>query len=213
MATATLNPTANSGALNSWDADPVKARNGTGTVELQPAGDARIGQYFNSPFCFAFQHGHELDLGPYVGATITGCVAKIRNWFSDAATTFIVRLYAIDYGVAYTIADFAAAATLAGATLLAHATTSGVGDSTDITFTNDGLVAFLAAAAGGKARIVLASSRQEAGNTPTGFEYITSFFDSNTSEGGVAHAPSYLITYTPAAGVSRPAFRGSSGFF
>lgn len=195
MATTTIFASANSGGLLCQNGTYSVARSGAGTLSLTPANDARLGQRFafgTTYFCWQF--GLEFDLTALAGATITAATLSIWLTADDSGTDFTVDARAVDYGPSYTTADFVAGASLSGNTLLATRATAGIGsDGAYKAFTDVAMVSFLVP--GSVNRMVLSSSRQAAGNTPTGSEYITSYYDNTGGDGVRAKLD---ITYTPA---------------
>lgn len=208
MASVTVYPSANSGALRSSSATYATARAGTGTLAAQAANDARCGQYLTGGTYHCYQHFLEFDLTSAVpaGSTITAATLSLFVWAIDGTPGYVIEAMASDYGAALTTADIVAGANMGALTALAN-WTSAAPDTVYKAFTSTGLVAWLTP--GATNRMVIAGQRQRTDNAPAAAEYISAYYD-NT--GGDSGRPKLDITYTPPAAVATRPFIGG-GFF
>jgi hypothetical protein len=195
VATTTLYPTANSGALFSYDAAYANARAGTGTLAVQGAGDARIGQRLTTdPTYQVWQYELEFDLASIAGATISAAILSLFVTAVDGTPGYVIEVRMHDYGTSITTADFVAGASLSSKTLVAQWTSANP-DTEYKTFTDVAMPANLVA--GSLNRMILVGARQTSNNAPTDAEYITAYYD-NT--GGDPTRPKLDITYTAGGG-------------
>jgi hypothetical protein len=190
MATQTFNPSANSGVLVSNSTTYTTARAGGGSVTVGPNNDARIGQRLISVNYYCWELFLEFDLTALSGATITAATLSVYLRFRDGSTGHVIKARARDYGTLAT-SDFVPGADLAALTELATYTVASP-DTVYKAFTDTAMVANLTE--GALNRMVLATTRMEAGTVPTANEYTTVYYDN------VAGFPATLdITYTPPA--------------
>lgn len=197
VSSRTLYASANSGGLLCQHGTYATARSGAGTLSITPANDARLGQRFAfGTTYYCWEYGLEFDLSSLpAGAIIQSATLSLWLTADDSATDFTIEARKFDYGAAYTTADFVAGASISSSTLVAQRSTSGIGaDGAYKALTDVAMVANLTV--GTTNRFLIASSLQKDGTTPTGSEYITSYYDNN---GGDDKRPKLDITYITSA--------------
>lgn len=132
-------------------------------------------------------------------ATITAVELSLYVANDVSSTDFTIRARAYDWGASVDTGDWIAGASLPGNTLLAELSTSGLSVAAYSVFTSE--AGFLAAISKtGTTRIALSSSRHEAGNTPTTFEYVRIHSGDQT---GAERRPRLTVTYTTGVTVTR----------
>lgn len=127
-------------------------------------------------------------------ASVSAAIFSLYGFEDHSDTDFTWNCYLYDWGVALATGDWVAGASLSGLTLLGtFATTSfsaaGYNDFSDVAFAAN-------VSKTGTTRVMTASSRQESGNTPTGDEYVYSYFADQT---GTTKDPKLVVTYTSGA--------------
>lgn len=190
MATLTVYSDTADGSINSSNATYSTARSG-GTFDVRTANTSDIvGQYTGYNISEIFW-GFDTSS---IGSSATVSSAALSGYLvADASTTdFTVNARLYDWGATVTSADWIAGASLSGNTLLAHLATTALGAGTGVTydFVDDAFAANVNKTA--FTRLVLASSRQEGNNTPTGNEYIQLGMGDQT---GTNFDPKLVVTY------------------
>ena len=194
----------------------------------QPAGQsyAQIAQYHNEPYWdwdlndgmggwadnwifdgYADQYsGYELFIsfdtssigsGTISTATLNMTIQEDRTGGSD----FNIQARLHDWGTSVTTADWVAAASLSGKTLLAHKSTVGISNGSAYDFTNDALVANINKS--GSTRMLLASDRFAAGTIPSGEEFVHLRTADYT---GTTNDPKLVITYSTGGATTTTVF-------
>jgi hypothetical protein len=176
-------PTANSGYIVSQTSNYFSAaaaytpaRNGDDSLLVVSASfvgqegtyDPDAGSYG----AFVYQTFVEFDTSG--GGTVTGGVA-LKLWLANdySTTDFTIEAYVRDFGTSITTADWINSTDVAALTpLAASVSTAGIGTGVATTLTLSGTVLQDAINTGGTTRIVLVSSRNRGGNTPTNAESV-----------------------------------------
>lgn len=188
------------GQIQSLDATYANARSGAGTfVASDNLSTMQVGQSLSGVY-FVWEGFVSFDTTSVLSDTVTA--ADVGLWLvtDNSATDFILEARAKAWlSGGLTNADFVAGASLGGQTLLASIDTNGIG-STGAYKTLTSQAALLTAIATGSVEMVLASSRQRNGDTPSGAEYLTL---STADETGSTQDPKLTITHTSAVTVTK----------
>lgn len=186
------------GYVSSTDNTYSNARNDTGNSKTaNTTADLRIGQ--SRPKNYLCEQGFlEFDTSAIDDGDTVSAI-ELALWLTtDSSTTdFVTEARERDWGGSVTTADFVAGTSLAGLTLLASIDSNGIGSAGAYkAFTSE--AAFLTATnlKTGMVRMLLASSRQRGGNTPTGNEFCI-WESANTT--GTSNDPKLTITHASSA--------------
>lgn len=193
------------GCDDSINATYATARTGSGVT---PLNDHYVGQLTGYQ-CIEFFSIFDTS-GIDDGDTVSAVVATYDGLENQSATDFTVRLGASSYnGGAVVDTDFVSGASLGAITVLATFATTGY-SATANAFTDSG--AFAAAInKTGNTSLIGWSSRHEAGNVPTGNEYV-GFTDADAA--GTTTDPKLDITHAAAGGgATGPAWYGRTGWW
>jgi hypothetical protein len=157
-------------------------------------GDVVVGQIFSSPTYYVYEAliGFDTSSIP-VGSTIVSVVLSLYPDIVQTANggTWTVDAVAKDFGASADGSDWVAGANLAALTVLASLTCDATHPATGAYRNFTSAAAFLTAiVCGGQTRLLLSSSKHNAGTAPTGQERIY-FFENVTNKW-----PRLVVTYT-----------------
>lgn len=208
MTLITLNPTANSGFLQSTNASYTTARAGS---TLTVASNAlRVGQQQSTNYIVLETFLEFSISGIPAGSTINSVSLQLYLAADGSSTDFTAQVRSVDYGASLTTADWVPGANLGSSTLLATLASSGVTANTYNSFTENSSNFRSAITIGGTLRFLIASDRTASGTAPTGTEYL------NFAPPSDATNPAKLvIDYTAppiVANLSATATLSASGF-
>jgi len=132
-----------------------------------------------------------------IGAgTVTSATLSLCPYQDQSVTDYTLYARARDWGASLTTADWVAGASLSGLTLLASVSTVGISVGSYAALSSESAFASNINTSG-STRIILTSSRHEAGNLPpTGLEYVAWY----SAEASAAYRPKLVVEYT--AGIS-----------
>ncbi len=196
MVVATIYSTASDGEVQSRNTTYSTARAGSTLSVFSASTVATVGQELDAGTYFCYESFLSFDTSA-IGASATVSAVDLDIYLtSDFSTTdFTINARTFDWSSGgLTTGDYVAGASLSANTLLATCATSGIGATGSYkTFASQ--AAFLTAPnlKTGTVYIVLASSRLEGNNTPTGTEYI---FFSTADASGTTQDPKLTVTYT-----------------
>lgn len=182
------------------------ARNGTGTLSAGTvaASSYQLGQELQASTYRARQVFLLFDVSSLASALSIDSVDLQMYLFADQSTTdFVAEAREHTWSPSVDTSDFVAGTSLSGLTLLGSLDTNGIGSTGSYkSFSENGTTfrsrVAAAAAGSGLLEVVLSSSRQRNGNTPSGNERVT-FSSGNAS----SQEPKLVVTYTP--GINLPA--------
>lgn len=200
MATLIAYSEASDGFIESGNSTYSAARAGTGTylTAYDTSVYIRIGQFGYGGYLWVDEGFIQFDTSAIrASSTITN--ASLETWLTvDGTTTnFTAGAYQKDWGTSLTTADFVAGATDLTSTRMCIFDTSNNATVGAYFSWNNVLSDFVGNInKTGNTRMILRSSRQEAGNSPGGLgsEYIE--IASNENASGTSHAPKITVTYT-----------------
>jgi hypothetical protein len=131
------------------------------------------------------------------GDTVSDAVLAVYGGADWSTTDFILRASVVDWGATLTTADWVAGASLAGLTVHAsYNTASGWPTNAYTSLTSAaGLPAAVVKGAGAWTRFILWSSRHEAGDTPTGNEFVSFYY---AEQAGTTYDPKLTVTHAAA---------------
>lgn len=190
-----------------WSSDTSysAAREGTGgTLSVLTGSEFSTGQRLNEGgFYAAYQGLNSFDTSSISDGDIVSSVV-LDLWLHDdqSATDFVVEARSHSWGPTATGADFVAGSSLSSLSLLASLASSGIGAIDAYkTFSSEAAFSSVTNMKTGIVYIMLSSSRQRIGNTPSGDEYLD-FSGSSTL--GTTEDPKLTITHAaPKAMVAR----------
>lgn len=151
---------------------------------------------FGGPDYYCYEGFVDFDTSAIADTdTVTSATLSLWGQTDASATDFTMEAREWDWGGALTTADVVAGASLSGKTLLASLTTAGLSTSGYNAFTESG-TNFQTATnmKTGTVSIILDSSRQTSGTTPTGTEYVSV----QSADG--ANAPKLVVVSSAAGG-------------
>lgn len=184
MAVDTFYAATSDGALESKDGVYANARAGTGTLAVHGSTDRLYaGQWYSSGFYYVYEAFLEFDTSALPDdATVAAVSLDLWPLVDYSTTDFTIRAYLRDWGGTLAAGDFVAGADLAALTLLAtYNTASGFAAGSYKSMASE--AAFAAAVnLTGATRILLASSRTLAGDTPSGLEMVGPESANNTNK-------------------------------
>jgi hypothetical protein len=167
------------------------ARTAIGTGGSTATGnDHPVGQNFFSPNYYCFQMLIAFDTSAIPDtATITAVTLSMYSEQNNSTTDFTVEARLFDWGATVTNADYVSGDDMAAKTLLAsYPTSSHVINAYNVLTSEAAFAANINLT--GFTRILLCSSRQRVGNTPTGNEYV----NLNTAENtGITKDPKLVV--------------------
>ena len=209
MTTATFFASAtNQGYVQSGSLTPTSAQDGANLIADTTNVLCVVGQDLNVNY-YAWESFLEFDTSAIPDdATITGATVSVWISTDNSATDFTIEVRSFDFGTSVTTADFRNRAQLGAATLLASRSTSGltVGAYNDLT-SDANLLTTISMT--GTTRVVLCSSRQRAGTTAAGQEYV---YISSPLASGTTQDPKLTVTYSvPVAATLAAPLGGLSG--
>lgn len=130
------------------------------------------------------------------GTTVTAVQLAIYGVSDDSGTDFTVEARAVDLGAAVDTGDWVAGADLGALTRVATFDTSGGWATAGYNnFTEDGSNFQSAISLTGNTDVLLSSSRQAAGSSPSGDEHVSGYYANYT---GTTRDPKLVVTHTPA---------------
>lgn len=201
MTTYTLFGDLTDGKILSSDSSSsyANARAGTGTLQADSSlGPNVLGQLTSSGVYYEVDEGFLNFDTNIINDTeiVTSAVMSLYGSSDDSVTDFTINARIFDWGLSLTTADYVPGASLSSKPLFATFATSGWSTSGYNAFTTD---------AGGPAlisvlnvtRMVIASSRTENNNTPTGNEYVGWY---SADVAGTTQDPKMVVTAVPAVG-------------
>ena len=192
--TTTAYASVDDGYVSSANSTYATARSG-GSLSSDTGSSAfSVGQYFNSPTYTCWEGFIDPDTSAIPDTDgISSAVLSLYGTSDQSATNFTNNARLFDWGTSLTTADWIAGASLSAQTLLATFDSASYVDAVYNDFTSD--AAFIANVnKTGETRIILSSSRHEAGNAPTGAEYINW---SSANVAGTTQDPKLVVVHAP----------------
>ena len=171
--TTTAYSSTEDGFVRSTSTTYSTARSG-GTLALNPTlpNIVRVGQLFVTPDYYCYEGFIDPDTSAIPdGDDISSAVLSLYGNTDDSTTNFTVNARLRDWGTTLETADYVAGASLSALTLLATFATTGFAVGAYNDFTSD--AAFISnVSKTGETRIIITSSRHEAGTAPTDAENV-----------------------------------------
>ena len=190
--TTTAYASTGDGHITSSDATYATARSGSGLTVQTASTLNTSGQTFNTPTYFCYETFIDPDTSAIPDTdAISSAVLSLYGGTDGSTTNFTNNARLFDWSTSLTTADWIAGESLSAQTLLATFPSASYVDAVYNDFTSD--AAFIANVdKTGETRIILSSDRHEAGNTPTGPEYIQW---SSADVAGTTQDPKLVVTH------------------
>ena len=191
----TVYSSAADGMLQGNHAAYATARTTGGTITLDNSTAIGIvGQrYATTYFCWETFYSWDTSTLP-AGCTIDSATISIYLQDDQTDTDFTANIRACDWGTSLAAGDWVSGASLSALTLLASKSTVGIAVNAYTVFTSEAAL-LTNINRSGETRVVVCSSRHEAGDTPTGIERFRPY----TVEKGTTYRPRLVVNYTEAA--------------
>lgn len=198
MATTTVYASTNDRCIYSLSTDYAAARIGTGILTLGETSSDELlgGQYYTGGTYGCVEVFLDFDTSAIdVNDRITQVDLVMYLYADRSDTDFVLRAHPHAFTPPAGEGDWVPGDQLASLPVLATLNTAGIGSSGELkTFTENGDLLREAINKGGLTTIMLSSSRHQAGDTPSGDE----FLDFDAADNGTGTAPRLVITHQTA---------------